>query len=77
MCVWIMKGRRLKTYDCSRSIRAPPWQRQIHATAKVEEARAFSAISAVGAEQEQIDELVETADEAVRHSHVYSHVHRY
>ena len=76
MCVWIMKGCRLKTYDCSRSIRAPPWQRQIHATAEVEEARALSAIEAVG-EQEQIDELVETATDAVRHFHVYSHVHRY
>ena len=76
MCVWIMKGSRLKTYDCSRSIRAPPWQRQIHATSKVEEARALSAIEAVG-EQEQIDELVETATDAVRHFHVYSHVHRY
>ena len=71
-----MKGSRLKTYDCSRSIRAPPWQQQIHASAKLEEAAAFAAINAVG-EQDQVDELVEIADEAVRHFHVYSHVHRY
>ena len=76
MCVWIMKGSRLKTYDCSRSIRAPPWQRNIHAKAKLAETQALSALEARG-DDEEVGGLIATATDAVRHFHVYSHVHRY
>jgi len=71
-----MKGSRLKTYDCSRSIRAPPWQRNLHAKAKLAETQALSAVEARG-DEEEVDELMATATDAVRHFHVYSHVHRY
>jgi hypothetical protein len=76
MCVWIMKGSLLNTYDCSRSIRAPPWQRNIHAKAKLAETQALSALEARG-DDEEIDECITLSTDAVRHFHVYSHVHRY
>ena len=76
MCVWIMKGSRLKTYDCSRSIRAPPWQRNLHAKAQLAETKALAAVEAQG-DDEAVEGVMATATEAVRHFHVYSHVHRY
>ena len=76
MCVWIMKGSRLKTYDRTRSIRAPPWQRNLHAKAQFAETKALSACEAQG-DDEEVEGLMVTATDAVRHFHVYSHVHRY
>ena len=76
MCVWIMKGTRLKTYDRSRSIRAPPWQRQLVVKGQICETQALAAVEAQG-DDEEVELLVDTANEAVRHFHVYSHVHRY
>ena len=76
MCVWIMKGTRLKTYGRSRSIRALPWQRNLRAKAQISETQALAAVEAQG-DDEEVEGLVTTANEAVRHFHVYSHVHRY
>ena len=76
MCVWIMKGTRLRTYDRSRSIRAPPWQRNLVAHAQVIETQALAAVEAQGSD-DLVEGLVDTANDAVRHFHVYSHVHPY
>ena len=76
MCVWIIKRTRLKTYDRSRSIRAPPWRRNLVAHAQILEAQSLAAVEAQG-DDEEVEGLVDTATEAVRHFHVYSHVHRY
>ena len=76
MCVWIMKGTRLKTYDRSRSIRAPPWQRNLLAKAQLSETKALAAVEAQG-DDEEVEGLMATATEAMRHFHVHSHVHRY
>ena len=62
-----MKGTRLKTYDRSRSIRAPPWQRALVAIASTVEQAALDAVTAQqgGLEDDRVAELMVEADDMV------------
>ena len=62
-----MKGTRLKTYDRSRSIRAPPWQRSLVAIASTVEKAAIDAVVAQqgGLEDHRVAEMLFEADDMV------------